>query len=137
MTFKDRRSNSGNYLFNFNFFFMKGSFKILSVRGITILIYWTFVLLIVWLLLVNGVTGGTGEQFMWSLIFVLSIFVCVVLHELGHALTAARYGIATKSIILLPIGGIANIEKFPDNPKQELAISIAGPLVNVIIAALL
>jgi len=116
---------------------MRGSYKILTIRGISIQIHWTFLLLIGWVILVNANAGNNVEQLSWSLIFLLAVFVCITLHELGHALMAARFGIQAKEIVLLPIGGIASIEKFPDNPRQELAISIAGPLVNIGIAGLL
>ncbi|THU39532.1 site-2 protease family protein [Niastella caeni] len=116
---------------------MRGSYKILTVRGISLHIHWTFLLLIGWVLLVNATAGNNIEQISWSVLFLLAVFVCVTLHEFGHALMAARFGIQAKEIVLLPIGGIASIEKFPDTPRQELAISIAGPLVNLVIAGLL
>src|SRR5262249_2613741 len=106
---------------------MSWSIPILRVAGIQLRIHLTFLLLIIWLAL-----GSAG-----SLIFVLLLFLCVVLHEFGHAIAAKAYGINTPDITLLPIGGVARLERMPEEPKQELVIAIAGPLVNVVIAACL
>lgn len=116
---------------------MRGAFKILTVRGINVFVHWTFLFLVGWIVLVNARSGNDIPALGWSLIFIVAVFACIALHELGHALMASRYGIKAKNVVLLPIGGIASIEKFPDNPKQELMVSLAGPLVNIAIAALL
>ena len=116
---------------------MRATYKLFSIRGINISVHWTFLLLIGWVLLVNTSKGNNVEYLSWSVLFILAVFACVALHELGHALMAARFGIKAKDIVLLPIGGIASIEKFPENPRQELAISIAGPVVNIVIASLI
>jgi len=116
---------------------MKGSFKIVSAHGIHMWIHWTFLLLVGWVILATIRYATDVRQIAWSIFFIIAAIVCVTLHELGHAVVASLFGIQAKNIILLPVGGIASIEKFPDNPAQELAISIAGPLVNVIIALLL
>lgn len=116
---------------------MRGAFRILTIRGINIFIHWTFLFLIGWIVLVNARLGNNVTELGWSLLFIIAVFACIVLHELGHALMASRYGIKAKNVVLLPIGGIASIEKFPENPKQELMISLAGPMVNIVIAVLL
>src|SRR5215472_6310070 len=103
---------------------MSWSIPILRVAGIQLRIHITFLLLIGWL-----AVGSAGAA-----IFVLLLFFCVVLHEFGHAIAAKGYGINTPDITLLPIGGVARLERMPEEPKQELVIAIAGPLVNVVIA---
>lgn len=107
------------------------AWRIASVAGIPIRLHFTFLLFLLWVGLA-GRHGGSGL----GIGFVLAIFACVVLHELGHSLVALRYGIPVSSITLYPIGGVAMIEKRP-TPKQELWIAVAGPAVNVVIALLL
>jgi Zn-dependent protease/CBS domain-containing protein len=103
--------------------------RIATVAGIPIRLHFTFLLLLIWLGLAGAREGGGGA----SVLFVLMVFVCVVLHELGHSLVALRYGIPVADITLYPIGGVARIEKQPA-PRQELWIAVAGPAVNVVIA---
>lgn len=106
---------------------MSWSIPIVRVAGIQLRIHVTFLLLI----------GLIALDSTSAVIFVLLLFLCVVLHEFGHAIAAKAYGINTPDITLLPIGGVARLERIPEEPKQELVIAIAGPLVNVIIAACL
>ena len=103
---------------------MSWSLPIARIAGIQLRIHITFLLLIVWVAL-----GSTSAA-----IFVLLLFLCVVLHEFGHALAAKAYGINTPDITLLPIGGVARLERIPEEPKQELVIAAAGPAVTAIIA---
>jgi Zn-dependent protease/predicted transcriptional regulator len=114
---------------------MKGSLKIARIAGIDIFLHWTFALLLVYILFVNYRAGGSA--LLWSFLFIMTVFFIIVLHELGHALTAKRFNINTKGITLLPIGGVAQLERMPDKPKEELWVALAGPLVNVVLAAML
>jgi Zn-dependent protease/CBS domain-containing protein len=103
---------------------MSWSIPIIRIAGIQLRIHITFLLLIAWIAL-----GSVS-----AVIFVLLLFLCVVLHEFGHALAAKAYGINTPDITLLPIGGVARLERIPEEPKQELVIAAAGPAVTAIIA---
>lgn len=116
---------------------MKYKLFIGKVSGIKIFVHWTFALLIAWVVY-NDVKAGLGTtEILWSVAFIFALFACVTLHELGHSLTAQRYHIKTRDITLLPIGGVASLEAIPEKPKEELLITLAGPLVNVAIALLL
>jgi Zn-dependent protease/CBS domain-containing protein len=112
---------------------MSWSLPIFRIYGIQLRIHVTFLLLIGWLAFGYYAQGGSAIAF-WRVIFVLLLFVCVVLHEFGHAIAAKHYGINTPDITLLPIGGVARLQRMPDEPWQELVIALAGPLVNVVIA---
>ena len=116
---------------------MKGSLKLGRVAGIKIEVHWTFILLLIWVVFLDVRRGGTTASALLNIALILFLFVCVVLHELGHSLTARRFNIPTKKITLLPIGGVASIEKMPEKPSQELLVALAGPAVNVVLAMLL
>lgn len=110
---------------------MKLSLYLGKYKNVKVFIHWTFSLLLLWIIISSLRQGIPGIDILWTIIFVLALFCCVVLHEFGHALAAQKYGIQTKDIVLYPIGGIARLEKLPEDPKQELWVAIAGPLVNV------
>ncbi len=116
---------------------MKANLNLGSVFGIKIKVHWTFIFLILWIVFSEQQRGGNTSSILFNIALVLAAFVCILLHELGHALMAKRYGIQTKKITLLPIGGMASLERIPESPKQELLVTIAGPLVNVGIAMIL
>src|SRR5436190_2118417 len=112
---------------------MGWSLPIFRIAGIQLRIHVTFLLLIAWLAFGYYAQGGSAVAAS-RVIFVLLLFLCVVLHEFGHAFAAKAFGINTPDITLLPIGGVARLERMPEEPVQELIIAVAGPLVNVVIA---
>lgn len=116
---------------------MKGSFKLGNIAGIGVFIHWTFTLLIGFIVYINYKAGHNLMQIIWSVVFICSIFITVLLHELGHALAAKNYQIKTKDITLLPIGGIARLERIPEKPLEELMVALAGPFVNIALALII
>lgn len=115
---------------------MKGSLKLGTIGGIGIFVHWTFTLLIAFIIYINYRTGYNAMQIAWSVLFILCVFVTVFLHELGHSFAAKSFNIKTKDITLLPIGGVSRLESLPEKPKEELIVTLAGPLVNIVLAFL-
>ena len=116
---------------------MKWSWKIARIAGIDIYMHATFLLLVMWFGFYYWKTFGTVAAAVNGMLYIIALFGCVVLHEFGHALTARRYGIVTRHITLLPIGGVASLERMPEKPRHEILVAIAGPAVNIVIASIL
>jgi Zn-dependent protease/predicted transcriptional regulator len=115
---------------------MKWSYSIGRIAGTDIKVHVTFLLLLIWLAVGTYSVGGPAAALEETL-FILALFACVTLHEFGHILMARRFGVRTPDVILLPIGGVARLERIPEEPRQELLIAIAGPIVTLLIAAAL
>src|SRR5262249_41397934 len=115
---------------------MGWSLKIARLGGTEIRIHITFLLFLAWIGFISYQTGGP-EAAADAVLFMLLLFLCVLLHELGHALAARTYGISTPDITLLPIGGVPRLQRMPENPLQEIIVAVAGPLVNVLIAVII
>lgn len=113
---------------------MKWSWRLGRLVGIDVRVHWTFLLLLGWIGLSFLLQGDTALAALRGVAVILSFFLCVVLHEYGHALAARAYGVGTRDITLLPIGGVARLETIPSDPKKEFWIAAAGPAVNVVIA---
>jgi Zn-dependent protease/CBS domain-containing protein len=115
---------------------MRWSWRLGRIVGIDLYVHFTFLFILAWVAWrYYSASEGDWGQVVYGLVLVLALFGVVVLHELGHALAARHYGIRTRDIVLLPIGGVARLERMPDDPKQELVVALAGPAVNAVLAA--
>jgi Zn-dependent protease len=113
---------------------MGGAFKIGRVSGIDVKVHWTFFLLLAFFALIGYQASGSPLGALTAIAVIVALFICVLLHEFGHSLVAQRLGLKIHSITLLPIGGVSNLESLPEKPADEVKITVAGPLVNVVLA---
>src|SRR3954463_5860159 len=115
---------------------MLWSFPIAVIAGTVVRIHITFLLFLIWIAGTQWQLSGQAAA-IEGLLFIVLLFGCVLAHEFGHIFAARRYGIRTPDVTLWPIGGVASLERIPDNPREELVVALAGPAVNVVIAAVL
>ena len=113
---------------------MGGSFKIGRFSGIEVRVHWTFLLLLAYFAFIGYRASGSLLGALTDTVTIVALFICVLLHEFGHSLVAQRLGIEIHSITLLPLGGVSNLESLPEKPSDEVKITLAGPLVNVVLA---
>jgi len=116
---------------------MQGALKIFTLARIPVYVHWSFSLLIFFLLYYGWYTQMDSSSFLIFLFLFFALFVSVIFHEYGHALTAKYFGVKTKDIILLPIGGLARLENLPKKPLHEFVVAAAGPAINLVIALIL
>jgi stage IV sporulation protein FB len=115
---------------------MLWSLPVARIAGTTVRLHVTFLLFLVWIGAGQWRAGGQAAAFE-GVLFIVLLFACVLAHEFGHIFAARRYGIRTPDVTLWPIGGVASLERIPDKPREELVVALAGPAVNVVIAAVL
>ena len=115
---------------------MRWSYRIVTILGTEVRLHVTFLFLLAWFAFAAYSTGGR-EAAVASAVFLVLVFGCVLLHEFGHILAARRYGIRTPEVLLSPIGGLARLERLPEEPRQEIVVALAGPLVTLIIILVL
>src|SRR5271163_2648700 len=115
---------------------MRWSITIGRFGGTAVKIHITFILFLAWIAFSAWSRGGPAAA-LDSTVFIVLLFACVVLHEFGHIAAARRYGIRTPEVTLLPIGGVASLERLPSDPAQELVVALAGPAVNLVIGLVL
>jgi Zn-dependent protease/CBS domain-containing protein len=113
---------------------MGGSFKIGRFSDIDVRVHWTFFLLLAFFAFIGYQASGSLMGALTATITIVALFFCVLLHEFGHSLVAQRLGIEIHNITLLPLGGVSNFESLPEKPADEVKTTIAGPLVNVVLA---
>lgn len=115
---------------------MRWSLKLGNIKGTAVKIHWTFILFLAWI--VVAAYGARGAQAaLGAGLFFMLLFASVLLHEFGHILTARHFGVRTPDVTLLPIGGVARLERIPEEPRQELLIALAGSAVNFVIGGVL
>src|SRR5882724_5076092 len=112
---------------------MSWSLNIGSIAGTVVRVHITFLLFLGWIFVASWVSGGPAAAWQ-GLAFMVLLFACVLAHEFGHIFTARAFGVSTPDVVLLPIGGVARLERIPEKPSEEFLVAIAGPLVNVAIA---
>jgi Zn-dependent protease/predicted transcriptional regulator len=115
---------------------LKWSYRIGQIAGTDVKVHVTFLLLVAFFAFVSYASGGIVAAFATT-VMIVALFACVLLHEFGHILMARRFGVRTPDVILLPIGGLARLERMPEEPRQELLIALAGPAVTLAIAVAL
>src|SRR3712207_7922115 len=115
---------------------MLWSIPVARVAGTVVRLHVTFLLFLVWIGAGQWRAGGQAAA-LDGVLFIVLLFACVLAHEFGHIVAARRYGIRTPEVTLWPIGGIASLERIPEKPGEELVVALAGPAVNVVIAAVL
>ncbi|MBV9453127.1 MAG: site-2 protease family protein, partial [Rubrobacter sp.] len=113
---------------------MGGSFKMGRFSGIDVRVHWTFFLLLAFFAFIGYQASGSAVGALTATLVIVVLFLCVLLHEFGHSLVAQRLGLEIHSITLLPLGGVSNLESLPEKPADEVKITLAGPLVNVVLA---
>ncbi len=116
---------------------MKTVFKAARIWGISISFHWTFLLLVLWIVIADFMQGIRPEEMVWSIVFIISIIISIGIHEAAHAIVAKYFGIQASGIILLPVGAVASIPNLPKRPAQEILITIAGPVASLTTALLL
>jgi Zn-dependent protease len=116
---------------------MRGSLQIARLFGIPVNVHWSFSLLFLFVAYIGYDNESGWKGIAFTVVLILALFFCVVLHEFGHALSARHYGVGTKDITILPIGGVARLDRLPEKPFQEFVVAVMGPMVNVVICAIL
>jgi Zn-dependent protease len=96
--------------------------------------HFTFLILVAWIIFHAAAAGEGVSGVLGGLALIVVLFSIIILHEMGHALAARRYGVPTRDITLLPIGGVARLQRMPAEPKHELVVALAGPAVNAALA---